>query len=318
MALLKLRDFDPNYREALDNKDIHGFSVYAEGTNEKIGSVDELLVDEEGNFRYLVVDLGFWIFGKKVLLPIGRTRINFQEQRIYALGMSKEQAENLPEFSENMTVDYEYEERVRGVYRPQVTHFLDSSTPANTSVPLDAPSSTTVSNPSVLRPNVDQNNASSYTRESYSYQQEPSLYGLSEQDHQNLRLYEERLIASKRRQKTGEVVVGKHVETETARVSVPVERERVVIERNTPTDAGSVVTPDKVNFQSGEVARMEVYEETADIHKEAFVREQISVRKEVDRDTVEAEETIRREELDIDTQGRVVEDRTGKGFNDRT
>ncbi len=64
MALLKLEDFDPNYRETFGGGDIKGLSVYAEG-DEKIGTVSDALVDEQGNFRYFVVDLGFWIFGKK-------------------------------------------------------------------------------------------------------------------------------------------------------------------------------------------------------------------------------------------------------------
>ena len=49
-----------------------------------------------------------------------------------------------------------------------------------------------------------------------------------------------------------------------------------------------------------------MYEETADVAKQAFVREEVSVRKEVEQDTVQARETIRREELDIDTDGDAV------------
>jgi len=36
------------------------------------------------------------------------------------------------------------------------------------------------------------------------------------------------------------------------------------------------------------VARIETYEETADIHKEAFVREEVKVKKVVEHETVEA------------------------------
>jgi len=60
---------------------------------------------------------------------------------------------------------------------------------------------------------------------------------------------------------------------------------------------------------------MEIYEETPDIHKEAFVREE--VKKVVEQETVETQETIRREELDIEGDGRTIEDRTGKRPNDR-
>ena len=91
-------------------------------------------------------------------------------------------------------------------------------------------------------------------------------------------------------------------------VSVPIEKERVVVERVTPADAGRAVDPGSVNFGESEVTRMEIYEETPDIRKEAFVREEVKVKKVTEQETVEAQETLRREELDIDTEGRPVVD----------
>lgn len=129
--------------------------------------------------------------------------------------------------------------------------------------------------------------------------------GTEFQNQEDIKLYEERLIADKERTKAGEVSVGKRIETETATVSVPVEKERIVVERINPTNLGEV-SPSATDFSGGEVARMEVYEESADIQKQAFVREEVSIRKEVERDTVEASETIRREELDVDVDGKPV------------
>lgn len=297
MALYKLQDFDPNYRETFQDKDIKGLGVYTEGNNEKIGTVGEVLVDEEGHFRYLVVDLGFWIFGKKVLLPIGRSRVDHNSDRVYAIGLTREQAENLPEFDENLALDYDYEEKVRGVYRRPNS----STQPLGASAPLETPTS--------VDTNYQAAGTPTYNRDTYNYQQEPSLFGLNEQDHQTLRLYEERLITNKRRQKTGEVSVGKHIETDTARVAVPVERERVVIERVTPTDAGKAVTPGEAAFREGEVARLEIHEETPDIRKETVVREEVRVRKVVDQDTAEAQATVRREELDVNSSDLPIEER---------
>jgi uncharacterized protein (TIGR02271 family) len=51
---------------------------------------------------------------------------------------------------------------------------------------------------------------------------------------------------------------------------------------------------------------VEVYEETADIQKKAFVREEVNIRKEVTQDTVNSTETVRREELDVDVDGNPV------------
>lgn len=127
-------------------------------------------------------------------------------------------------------------------------------------------------------------------------------------DDATVRLYEERLIADKHREKVGEVVVGKRVETETAQASVPIEKERVVIERVDPVDAAATIAPADVQFGNAEVARMEVYEETPDIQKQAFVREEVNVKKIVDRDMVNAEEKLRRERLNLDTAGQPIID----------
>jgi uncharacterized protein (TIGR02271 family) len=271
MALVKLADFYPNYKQDIFNgDDIKGYDVYSE-TEEKIGGVYDVLLDDSGRFRYFVIDTGFWVFGKKVLLPVGRTHIDYDRHRVYATGMSKEQAERLPEYNENMTVDYDYEERVRNVYRPTTTAAT----------------------------------APTHNRDSYTYDRDRELYDTNTQ---NLKLYEERLIANKNRQKTGEVTIGKRVETETANVSIPVEKERVIVERNNPSTTREVA-PGEADFREGEVARVEVYEEAADIQKKAFVREEVGIRKEVERDTVDRTETLRREELDVDTEGNPVIDK---------
>jgi len=315
MPLYKIKDFDSNYQKHFDNKDILGFDLY--DRNEKIGSVDNLLVDDNGNFRYFVIHTGIWIFGKRVLLPVGRTRISYDDRRVYADNLSREDVENLPEYDENSAVDYDYEERVRGVYRrPQsttgtskmggTTRQLENSAPLESSAPLEGASyaagqSKSKSRTDTTAQNTPAYNPTAYDRNTYSYDREPNLFGMNDRDHQSLRLYEERLVADKKRRKVGDVTVGKHVETETANVSVPIEKERVVIERTTPTDVTAAAG--NADFREGEVARMEVYEEVPDIHKEAYVREQVNVRKEVDRDRADVQDQVRREELDVDTKG---------------
>jgi hypothetical protein len=44
-----------------------GFHIVA--TDGKVGHVDDFLVDESWNVRYLVVDTSNWIGGKSVLIP---------------------------------------------------------------------------------------------------------------------------------------------------------------------------------------------------------------------------------------------------------
>jgi uncharacterized protein (TIGR02271 family) len=325
MALHKIKDFDPDYRQHFDDTDMIGYDLYS--GDEKVGTVENILVDDRGSFRYFVINTGVWILGKRTLLPIGRSRIEASDRRVYADGLSRAQIESLPEYDEHSTVDYDQEERTRDVYRPMssvrdmgiaptmgttrstettqnMTGTRDTAAPNMTGTrDMAAPNLTGTRDmaaplPNPLRPAAD--------RDSYDYSHDASLYDLNDRDHQNLKLYEERLIANKTRQKTGEVTVGKHVETETAKVSVPIDKERVTIER-TP-GSSTAVDPSETMFQSGEVARMEVYEETPDIHKEAFVREEVTIRKDVDHETVEAQEQLRREELDINKEGRTIVD----------
>ncbi|MEH2241324.1 DUF2382 domain-containing protein [Nostoc sp.] len=265
MPVHKLEHFDPNYRETFGGDDIKALELYTEG-GERVGSVADVLVDDDGHFRYLIIDTSLDFVSKKILLPIGLSRIDYSAKRVYVDGLSKQQVENLPDHKEDAIVDNNYEEKVRSVFRSPISGVT-------------------------------------YDRDTYNYQQEPALYGLNEQAHQTFRLYEERLIANKQRIKTGEVTLGKHIETETARVTVPIQKERVLIERVVPTEAGKVVDPNELKFQEGEVARIEVYEETPEIHKEAFVREEVRVKKVVERETVEVQDSIRREELDVDTVG---------------
>jgi uncharacterized protein (TIGR02271 family) len=278
MPLYKLADFDPTYRDTFGGDDIKGLPLYTQGGN-RVGTVADALVDPEGRFRYLVIETESDFHSKRILLPIGLSRIDYNQQRVYVDGLSREQVQNLPVYKDNITVDYDYEEQVRRNFRPQQNL--------------------------------------TYDRNSYTYQNDASLYNLNEQNHQTFKLYEERLIANKNRIKTGEVAVGKHIETETATVSVPIEKERVVIERVPATTEGVAVSPSEAQFQAGEVARIEIYEETPEIHKEAFVREEVRVKKVVDKDVVEAQETIRREELDIQTEGNLPLDETNTQQIDR-
>lgn len=158
MALYKLDEYHPDYQnDVFDGYDIKNFDVYAQ--DDKVGSVKNIMVDEDGKFRYFIVDTGFWIFGKNVFLPVGMANIDYEEKRVYAPQLTKQQVEDLPEFSEDMAIDNDYEERVRGVYRPVMTMPIASTT---------------------------------FGIAPYSYTQEPYFYDL--QDH-NLTTYEERLRA---------------------------------------------------------------------------------------------------------------------------
>jgi uncharacterized protein (TIGR02271 family) len=319
MALHKIKDFDPDYKQHFGDDDVKGMDLYA--TDEKIGSVEDILVDDYGHFRYLVINTGLWILGKRVLLPIGRARIEYHQKRVYAENLTKHQVESLPELTDDTLIDAAHEERVRGVYRSTAPatgvratsdrrfaapqdgdEMLDLDTPyvdgaveyQRQSAPIPAPVPTPVPEPApVPTPPPAPVAATPMT-----YDREPDLYAIDDRNHPSFKLYQERLIASKTRQKTGEAVISKHVETETATASVPVQKERVTIERM-PSSRATTIAPGEANFQEGEVSRMDVYAEVPEFHKEAFVREEVKVSKVVDKETATTQEQVRREEIDI-------------------
>ena len=286
MALYKIEDFtaDSNYDSPeLDDTEVEKikhFDVYSDIDDDKVGTIKYILVDDSGRLRYLVVDTGFWFFGRQVLLPIGRSRIDYDKRRVYANKLTKQQVENLPDFKDLQEIDYDYEERVRGVYRPPIAQEpLESSTPLESPIAVDSP---LVSHErTIVTPAVP------VERNTYRYEEEPNLYNVNEQDHQNLKLYEERLVANKSRVKTGEVTVSKQSYTEMVTVSVPVQRERIVIEH---TDAETGVK--NVSLTEADLGEGGV-----------------KIKKIVEQDTVEAEDTIRREELDVTRNDQRVTER---------
>jgi hypothetical protein len=192
MVLLKLKEYNPDYRNYTDYQDIDGMDLYV--GSERVGTVEDILVDESGKFRYFVINTGVWILGKKVILPIGRARIEYHTGRVYADSLTKEKVEVLPEFPQDTSIDYDHEEQVRGIYRSSGVNLSD--VPASYGVGYagaDTAPATVNTAPTL---NLEVGYAG-YDRSTYRYEKEPDLYNLNDQNHPNLKIYEEKLIASK-------------------------------------------------------------------------------------------------------------------------
>lgn len=300
MLLSKIEEVNPQYREDLfEGEEIKGLDVYLEGGDERIGTIDTLLVDEFGRFRFFVVDTGFWIFRKKFLLPIGLCQVDLEKRRVRATGLrDADRIERLPRYEDGFAINEDYEERVRGIYR---TPTVEASVPVEASLPLEATRQVEAISPPPHSDSAPVQPIAAVDRNSYAYERDPDLYELNERDHQKLKLYEERLVIEKRRQKAGEVSIRKQVNAETARISVPIEKERVVIERVPVENVDRSVTVDRP-FEQQERIHLATYEEAAEIQKQVVVREEVEIRKEVEQVTVEKAELLRREELNIKTE----------------
>jgi len=112
---------------------------------------------------------------------------------------------------------------------------------------------------------------------------------------------EEELRVGTRQVQAGEVVVGKHVETE--RVTTPVQRrvEHVRIERRPVNDATGTA-----ELRDGEI-RVPVMEEEVIVEKRPVVKEEIVLTREVATETEQVEADVRRERVDISGDEELVD-----------
>ena len=97
--------------------DLAGYGV--EAADGHIGKIDEATYAVGAS--YLVVDTGFWIFGKKRMIPAGViTRVDHDDRRVYVT-LTKEQIKQAPDFEEAR--------REQEAYRKELAdHYLSTRT----------------------------------------------------------------------------------------------------------------------------------------------------------------------------------------------
>lgn len=87
--------------------EIIGYDV--EATDGGLGKIDESSL--EAGSAYVVVDTGWWIFGKKRLIPAGVIQSIDHENRQVFVGLTKEEIKSAPDFTEEHREEHsEYDE----------------------------------------------------------------------------------------------------------------------------------------------------------------------------------------------------------------
>lgn len=116
----------------------------------------------------------------------------------------------------------------------------------------------------------------------------------------NIPLHEERLIIDKTRVKTGAISVRKQIVKETTETSVPIYKEKIIIEIESILGATQVNLCDRdVQAEDSE----DIYAERLRTCKEPMVRQHVTIRKEVNTDVISVSKLLRREELEIHAEG---------------
>ena len=124
----------------------------------------------------------------------------------------------------------------------------------------------------------------------------------TDRDDDTIERREERLTVDKHAEQAGSVHVGKDVTEDVQSVDVPVTREEVTVDRRTVDRpaSGDAFTEDSIDVP--------VYEERVETGKETRVVEELDMEKTAVTDTEHVEDTVRREEFDIDTSGTTTRD----------
>jgi hypothetical protein len=94
-------------------QDVTGFAVESRD-GEHVGTVDEATYDNDEGA--LVVDTGFWIFGKKRMVPVGLVERVDGDDRKLVLAAPKDVIKDAPDYDEVRRADREYRDRVADHY----------------------------------------------------------------------------------------------------------------------------------------------------------------------------------------------------------
>lgn len=122
MLLFPVERFYPNYRTKLfGGDDIKGLDVYTSTTAWKVGVVKDALVDVNGFFRYLVIELNFGEFSKKVLVPFASSLVDYNERRVYVHQRNPEKIKALPEYTYVEQIDQNFQRQVKSVFSSPVS-----------------------------------------------------------------------------------------------------------------------------------------------------------------------------------------------------
>jgi hypothetical protein len=105
-----------SYRDTTRSQptDLVGFQVVA--TDGAIGNLDAATYDVGGS--YIVVDTGFWIFGKKRMLPAGVIdRIDYDRREVH-VNLTKDEIRQAPDYDAEREREEAYREDVGIYYGP--------------------------------------------------------------------------------------------------------------------------------------------------------------------------------------------------------
>lgn len=97
-------------------RDILGYTILA--TDGEIGQVSDFLVeDTDLKLRYLIVDTGRWLPGRKVMLSTAWISSVNPDKQTVVVNVEQKRIKEAPEYSPDDVIDRDYETHVHDHYR---------------------------------------------------------------------------------------------------------------------------------------------------------------------------------------------------------
>ncbi len=260
---------------AKDDPDVRGWDVVAPDGRE-LGEVKDLIVDTSVmKVRYLDTELDHDAFGLKddreVLVPVEAAQLDRDEDQVVLDRISWQELGKFPAYTgQPIGPDY-----WRGI----------SGAPADVG----------------RQPERSAAAKAERSAEAARQAERPAVGG----EGRRLTRAEEELRIGKRATQTGEVVVGKHVETEHVNQPVTRKRERVNVERRPATGREGEAA---IGSAQDEI-RMPIVEEEVVVEKRPVVKEELVVNRDTVEETQNVQADVRKERFDVEREGDVEVDK---------
>lgn len=263
-----------------------GYSVY-DPSNERIGKVDDLFVDERDQPEYLGVKMGF-LGTRSTLIPFQMARVN-DERQLIEVASEKETVKNGPTFDDDREITPEFENEVYSYYGLQQSN---GSQERGSYTDYYGEETT---GPGVAMGDTETGEFREHAADDEGVYQS-SGDDLADEDELRVQRTEEELRAATREREAGQLKVRKRVRTDREHIEVPTRHEEVSVER-VPVEGEA----SEAEIGDDEV-RVPLTEEEVVVEKRPVAKEEVRVRKDVVEDTEVVEEDVRREEVDVEDE----------------
>ncbi|MDX2239153.1 MAG: DUF2382 domain-containing protein [Leptolyngbyaceae cyanobacterium bins.302] len=229
-----------NYQKAPGSFALNRFEVYSD-RHERVARVIDGLQNASGELQYLVVEFVEWDPGKQLLIPVHLAQVDLPTQRLYVPSLNRQQVLATPAYNRNPAVNPTPARPVQPDVAPMRS--LEQSVPLEASAPLEGypvshppnsplhPTQPVAAVPSTPVPTSQPPAArSSPPVRPIPPTRPPADLPQAQVIHEEvIPVREERLVVDHKKQKAGEVIVRKEIETEI--VEVPVQREKLIVEQ---------------------------------------------------------------------------------------